>query len=81
MKMTDIVENIMQQMVVAKDDAQNTVLQDPKSKVTLNVPKQAGKQGMIKADSKGQFVFDPEDDGESEQTLKPGTKVQVKPGM
>jgi VCBS repeat-containing protein len=77
MKMTDIVENIMQQMVVAKDDAQNTVLQDPKTKVTLNVPKQAGKQGMIKADEKGDFVFDPEDDGESEQTLKPGTKVNV----
>jgi hypothetical protein len=79
--MKDIVENIMQQMVVAKDDAQNTVLQDPKTKVTLNVPKQAGKQGMIKSDPKGNFVFDPEDDGESEQTLKPGTKVQVQKKM
>ena len=81
MKTTDIVENIMQQMVVAKDDAQNTVLQDPKTKVTLNVPKQAGKQGMIKPDAKGELVFDPEDDGESEQNLKPGTKVQVQKKM
>jgi VCBS repeat-containing protein len=81
MKINEIVENIMQQMVVAKDDARQTTLHDPKTKVTLSVPKQAGKQGMIKADPKGNFVFDPEDDGESEQTLKPGTKVQVQKKM
>ena len=77
MKMTDLDENIMQQMVVAKDDAQNTVLQDPKTKITVNVPKQAGKQGMIKPDEKGDLIFDPEADGESEQSLKPGTTVKA----
>ena len=76
MRMSDIAENIMQDLVVAKDDAQNTVLQDPKTKVTVNVPKQAGKQGMIKPDEKGDLVFDPEADGESEPELKPGTTVK-----
>ena len=79
--MNDIVENIMQQMVVAKDDARQTTLHDPKTKVTLSVPKQAGKQGMIKPNKKGEFEFDPNDDGESEQTLKPGTKVNVQQKM
>ena len=77
MKMTDIVENVMQDMVVAKDDATTTVLQDPKTKVSLEVPKQAGKQGMIKPNEKGEMEFNPEDDGESEKELKPGTKVKV----
>ena len=78
MKIYEITENIMQQMVVAKDDARQTTLQDPKTKVTLTVPKKAGKQGMIKPGAKGQFVFDPNQDGESAQKMKPGTKVQVK---
>jgi len=77
MKMTEITETVLQDLVVAKDDAQTTVLQDPKTKVTVNVPKQAGKQGMIKANDKGEFEFNPEEEGESEQTLKPGTTVKA----
>jgi VCBS repeat-containing protein len=79
MKINEVVG--MQQMVVAKDDTRQTTLQDPKTKVTIQVPKQAGKQGMIKTDNKGQFVFNPDDDGESEQVLKPGTKVNVQNKM
>lgn len=78
--MSDLEENILDQMVVAKDGPQGTVLHNPKTKVSVTVPKKAGKQGMIQQGDDGELVFDPESDGESEEIIKPGTKVKVQSG-
>lgn len=79
MKITDLVEYIDKELKVLRDKPNETELEDEKG-VKIIVPKQAGKQGMISQDDQGNAVFDPEADGESDNVIKPGTKVKVQPG-
>lgn len=77
MKIFEIVSTPNSELVVDSDDAVKTVLRDPRTNIKVNVPKQAGKQGMITQDEKGNFIFDPEDESESQEKLTPGSKVMM----
>lgn len=78
MKITDLVENIMQDLKVLRDGPTGTELVG-KDGVKITVPKKAGEKGMISQNDQGDLVLDPEADGKSDD-IKPGTKVKVQPG-
>lgn len=67
------------ELVVQKDDEQQTTLQNPKTKVTTIIPKDPTTKGKISADPKkpGQFVMNPDDKGGVNSNLKTGSKVIV----
>lgn len=79
MKITDLEENIMQDLKVLRDGPTGTELVG-KDGVKITVPKKAGEQGKISQNDKGELVLDPESDGESDDKIKPGTPVKVQPG-
>jgi len=81
MKITDLVEYIDKELTALRTLPDGSTELEDENGVKIIVPKQAGKQGMIKADPKGKgFVFNPDDDGESDNVIEPGTKVKVQSG-
>jgi len=81
MKIREITEAPVQQLVVKKDDANKTVLQDPQSGTTTIIDKKKNKQAQIQQDPKNPQKATMKDPATSVAQGKPGAKVTtVKPG-
>ena len=66
------------QMQVVKDDDKATTVVDPKTKVTMNIPKDPKKPGAASTDKQGNVTINTKTSGPgAQQGLKAGTKVNV----
>jgi hypothetical protein len=66
------------QMQVVKDDPKATTVVDPKTKVTMNIPKDPKKPGAASTDKQGNVTINTKASGPgAQQGLKAGTKVNV----
>lgn len=66
------------QMQVVKDDNKATTVIDPKTKVTMNIPKDPKKPGATSTDKQGNVTINTKQTGPgAQQGLKSGTKVNV----
>lgn len=63
---------------IEKDDDDETVLVDPKTKIKTVVPKDPSKPGAIQADERGELTLDPNVKGTVDRGIKPGDTVKVK---
>lgn len=81
MKIREITEAPVQQLVVKKDDANKTVLQNPQNGTTTIIDKKKNKQAQIQQDPKNPRKATMKDPTTTAQQNKPGAKVtSVKPG-
>ena len=70
---------INDELVVLATDDKTTTLENPKTKVKTVIPKDPNKPGMIKKDPTTQkLTLDQSTSGESDSTITPGQKVQMK---
>lgn len=65
-------------MQVKRDDANATTLEDPETGIETVVPKDPNKPGKIEQDEQGNFVLSTEENGEVDNTLRPGATVKMK---
>ena len=70
--------NSPKQMQVVKDDPKSTTVKDPKTNVTMNIPKDPKKPGTTTTDDKGNVTINTKDTGPVKtQGLKTGATVNV----
>jgi hypothetical protein len=78
MKMNEILSEMDAVLQIEKDDDNETVLVDPKTKIKTTVPKDPSKPGAIAKDERGNLTLDTKTKGTVDRGIKPGDKVVVK---
>jgi len=78
MKLHELMLEQDQTLQIEKDDDNETILVDPKTKIKTVVPKDPSKPGAIQADERGELTLDPKVKGSVDRGIKPGDTVKVK---
>ena len=78
MKMNEILSEMDAVLQIEKDDDNETVLVDPKTKIKTTVPKDPSKPGAIAKDERGNLTLDTKTKGTVDRGIKPGDNVVVK---
>lgn len=78
MKIYELMLEQDQTLQIEKDDDNETILVDPKTKIKTVVPKDPSKPGAIQADERGELTLDPNVKGSVDRGIKPGDTVKVK---
>jgi len=78
MKLYELMLEQDQTLQIEKDDDNETILVDPKTKIKTVVPKDPSKPGAIQADERGELTLDPKVKGSVDRGIKPGDTVKVK---
>ena len=78
MKMNEILSEMDAVLQIEKDDDNETILVDPKTKIKTTVPKDPSKPGAITKDERGNLTLDTKTKGTVDRGIKPGDNVVVK---
>jgi len=78
MKIHEILSEMDAVLQIQKDDDKQTILIDPKTKITTTVPKDPSKPGAIAKDERGNLTLDTKTKGTVDRGIKPGDNVTVK---
>ena len=78
MKINEILSEMDAVLQIEKDDDNETVLVDPKTKIKTTVPKDPSKPGAIAKDERGNLTLDTKTKGTVDRGIKPGDSVVVK---
>lgn len=78
MKINEILSEMDAVLQIEKDDDNETVLVDPKTKIKTTVPKDPSKPGAIAKDERGNLTLDTKTKGTVDRGIKPGDNVVVK---
>ena len=73
-----ILKVVWQVLQIEKDDDNETILVDPKTKIKTTVPKDPSKPGAIAKDERGNLTLDTKTKGTVDRGIKPGDNVTVK---
>jgi len=77
MKLFDVIKEANMNLQVLDDNDDETVLQDPSTKIKTVVPKDPKKPGMISKDPAGKLTLNTKTTGTVDRGIKPGDIVQV----
>lgn len=76
--MNEILSEMDAVLQIEKDDDNETILVDPKTKIKTTVPKDPSKPGAITKDERGNLTLDTKTKGTVDRGIKPGDNVVVK---